>query len=896
MIPSFPIVNRVCAFVATLAIAGSVATPARALEPAGAAVTRATLDNGLRVVIVRDPLAPVVSVYENYLVGANETPPEFPGMAHAQEHMAFRGCAGVSGDQISAIFAQLGGEGNADTQQTITQYFATVPAADLDVELSVDSACMRDIADTQAEWASERGAIEQEVASDLSNPSYKAFGRLSQDMFAGTPYAHDALGTRESFAKTTGATLKTFYKNWYAPNNAVLVIAGDVEPRAALELVKKLYGAIPSRPIATHPSVDLRPVHAESFDLDSDLPYTLVFTGYRLPGTADPDFAAARILADVLGSQRGDLFALGAQGKALQAGAQLSGTYPKASLGIVYAALPAKADAKAFDATLTGVVANYATNGVPADLVEAAKRTEIASNAYARNSIPDLASSWSEAIADEGRNSPDDDVDAIAKVTVADVNRVARTYLVATAAVTANLIPKPSGKAVASKGFGGGESLTSAPTKPVVLPAWAKTKLARLDVAPSRLAPSDETLSNGIRLIVQPETASDTVTLVGEIAHDDAVQAPRGKEGVDGVLGGLFSYGTTTLDRLAFQKALDDIAAQESAGIGFSLHVLKANFERGVELLADNELHPALPDDVFAIVRKQTADEIAGERQSPSYFAGRALSKALLPPNDPQLREATPESVTALAPSDVSAYLASVYRPDMTTIIVSGNVTPAEARGVIERYFGAWKATGAKPAIDLPAVPANRASAVVVPDASRVQDETQLVETLALKRTDPAYYALQLGDHVLGGGFYATRLYHDLRQVAGLVYDVSNRVAAGRTRATYSVSFGSDPPNVSKARALVERDLRAMQTTDVTPAELQQAKAILLRQLPLGEASVDGVVAALASRSLAGLPLDEAHRSATIYASLTAAQVRAAFKKYVRPSGFVQVVQGPQPR
>src|SRR6202167_6533266 len=123
-------------------------------------VTRARLDNGLRVVIIRDPLAPVVTVEDNYLVGANETPAGFPGMAHAQEHMAFRGCAGVSADQIAAIYAQLGGSSNADTQQNITQYFVTVPAQDLEVALRVDSACMQDVEDSQEQWNQERGAIE----------------------------------------------------------------------------------------------------------------------------------------------------------------------------------------------------------------------------------------------------------------------------------------------------------------------------------------------------------------------------------------------------------------------------------------------------------------------------------------------------------------------------------------------------------------------------------------------------------------------------------------------------------------------------------------------------------------------------------------------------------------
>src|ERR1700694_5272690 len=190
-------------------------------RPAGDAnVTRATLDNGLRVVIVRDPLAPVVTVEQNYLVGANETPVGFPGMAHAQEHMAFRGCSGVSADQTAAIFAQLGGFGNADTQQNITQYFTTVQAADLEVALRLDAACMEDIDDSQAEWAQEKGAIEQEVARDLSEPTYKFLTRLKEDMFAGTPYAHDALGTRESFEATTGEMLKAFRQSWYTPNNA----------------------------------------------------------------------------------------------------------------------------------------------------------------------------------------------------------------------------------------------------------------------------------------------------------------------------------------------------------------------------------------------------------------------------------------------------------------------------------------------------------------------------------------------------------------------------------------------------------------------------------------------------------------------------------------------------
>ncbi len=895
-----PFVRTTLSLIALFALVAPAVAPAQ--SPAALAtpspstdVTRATLANGLRVVIVRDPLAPVVSVYDNYLVGGDETPPGFPGMAHAQEHMAFRGCAGVSADQTSAIFAQLGGDGDADTQQTITQYFSSVPAADLDVALHVDAACMRDIDDSQAQWNQERGAIEQEVSRDLSNPTYNAEVRLFADLFAGTPYAHDPLGTRPSFDKTTGAQLKAFYKTWYSPSNAVLVIAGDVDPQKTLATVQSLYGSIPAHAVPARPAVDLQPVKSESFTLASDLPYVLSLTAYRIPGSDDPDYAATTILFDVLGSQRGSIYALGPAGKALQTGAQIVQSYPKAGMGIVIGALAPGSDIPAFTKTITGLVADDAKNGLPPELVEAAKRQEIASAEYARNSIDTLASTWSQALAAEGRQSPDDDINAIAKVTTDDVNRVARKYLDPANAVTVSLIPKPSGAAVSSHGFGGGEVTTSQPSKAVTLPAWAAATLAQVKVPSSTLAPSDTTLPNGLRLIVQPETASDTVTVVGSIRHQDALETPRGKEGADDVLSSLFPYGTTTLDRLAYQKALDDIAAQESAGTTFSLHVLKANFDRGVALLADNELHPALPRDAFGIVQKQTAQELAGDEQSPDYIANLALQRALLPAGDPGLRRATPATVSALSLDDVQAFYEHVYRPDMTTIVVIGNVTPAEAQATIAKYFGGWTASGPKPATTLPAVPLNHAAAAVVPDASAVQDQTSLVETVALTRDDPAYYALELGDHVLGGGFYATRLYHDLRQVAGLVYTVSNSLSAGKTRSTYTLAYGCDPGNVSKARRLAQRELRSMQTTPVTSAELQQAKAILLRQLPLEESSEDDVASSLAGYSSAGLPLDEAHRAAEIYAKISAPQIRAAFAKYIRPNAFVQIVVGPKP-
>lgn len=858
-------------------------------------VLRATLGNGLRVIIVRDPLAPVVTTEVNYLVGSDEAPPGFPGMAHAQEHMMFRGSPGLSAAQLAQITAAMGGRFDADTQQAVTQYFFTVPAEDLDVALHVEATRMSGVLDSEHLWRQERGAIEQEVAQDHSNPQYMFYSRLLATLFKGTPYAHDALGTRPSFQRTTGAMLKHFYDTWYAPNNAILVIAGDVDPERTIDQVRRLFSAIPAKPLPPRPAIRLKPVTPTTLHLDTDLPYGLAVLSFRLPGYASPDYAAAQVLADVLDSQRGRLYGLVPEGKALYAGFSLNGL-PQAGLGFALAAFPKGGNGEALVRQLRQLLAKELKDGVSPDLVAAAKRHAVTAAEFEKNSVPDLASAWSQAVAVEGRDSPADEVRAIRQVTVADVNRVARAYLDPAHAVVAVLEPKASGRPVSSKGFGGKESFAPKQVRPVRLPEWARKALGRIAVPPSAVHPSVMTLPNGITLIVQPETISNTVTVLGHIRNNPDLQTPKGQEGVSEVLDGLLSYGTESLDRLAFQKALDDIGANESAGTSFSLQVLSDHFDRGMQLLADNELRPALPETAFKVVRRQVADTVAGRLHSPDYLMQRAVHRALFPAHDPTLRQATPASVSALTLQDVKDYRNKVYRPDMTAIVVIGDVTPQRAREAVERYFGAWHAEGPKPQTLLSPVPPNNPSVVAVPDKSRVQDKVVLAETLGLTRSNPDYYALELGNHVLGGAFYATRLYRDLREKAGLVYYVSSSFDVGRTRAVYSVSYACDPPNVFPVHGIIERELKRMAGSPVTPQELEQAKALLLREIPLSEASTDSIAGGLIFRASHDLPLDEPTRAARHYVKLDATQVQTAFAKWIRPRALIQVSEGPPPQ
>jgi zinc protease len=865
-------------------------------------VKRATLSNGLRVVIIQDFLAPVVTVEMNVLAGGDESPPEYPGMAHAQEHMAFRGCAGMTSDQTAAIYAELGGLDNAETEQNVTHYYTTVPSVDLDVALQAQAACMRGIDDSQEEWSQERGAIEQEVAEDLSDPWYRLIQRMKQDMFAGTPYIRDPLGTRNSFEATSRQMLQEFHKNWYAPNNMILVIVGDVNPVVTLARIKELFGDVPSHSLPARTPIVLKPVHSELFTLPSDLPNIVGVVGFRFPGTDSPDYAAAQILIDVLSSRRSDLYRMESSGKTLNADFDFAETFPKASIGYGLVELPTGANPARAIRKMQSILSRYAREGLPEDLIEAAKHGELASAEFERNSISGVADVWSDALAGEGRNSPEEDIEAIRKVTPVDVNRVARQYLDSSNAIIGILIPSPTQRTTSDqrptyeKKMGGLEKATSPPVRPVQLPSWAADALEQLKLPAVHATASDVILENGLRLIVQTNPTSPTVLLRGSVKHTVESQSTVDDDVASEILKGLYEDGPHDMDRPVFEKALDDIAAYETAGYSFSLDVLKENFSRAVQLLADNELYPALRARDLKAVKRQTSQFVAGALKSPGYRASAALTEALLPASDPELREVRPNALKKISLTAVRHFQAATIRPDLTTIVVVGDVSPDEARGVIEKYFGAWKAVGPTPRTILPPVPLNKTASVHIPDPGATQDSVIIAERLDLNRFDPDYYPLQLGNTILGGNYEATRLYHDLRQVAGYVYSVDLALDASETRAVYSISYGSAQENTLKARALIERDIEQMRTAEVSADELHQAKAFLLRQIPLNESSEEEIAKGLLARAEAGLPLDEPIRQVENYLTVNAAEIRAVFAKRIRPDDFVQVVRGPSIR
>ena len=862
-----------------------------AAEPAG--VLRATLANGMRIIVVPDRLAPVVATSLNYLVGATDSPPGFPGTAHALEHMMFRGAEGLDRDQLSELGALLGGAYNASTAETLTQYTYTIPASDLGLVLRIEAGRMRGLTLSQADWTQERGAIEQEVSRDLSSPFYNAMAAVQATLFAGTPYEHDALGTRPSFDATAATLLRTFYERWYAPNNALLVIAGDVDAQAALDAARQAFEAIPSRPLPPHAAIPpLASIGSiPPLSIPTNLPYVLAGLAFRMPGLRADEFATADILGDVLGSRRFELFGLVPAGRALAAQFQFEAK-ADVGLGMALAALPGGSDPAPALEDLRQVLADAAAGAIPTELVEAAKRQELAQLAFEGDSISGLARTWSRAVAVAGLASPDDAAQAYAAVTPDAVRRLAQRLLDPSQAVTLVLTPRPAGAPAASAGFGAPEAPGVMPEHAVTLPGWAEAALAAAPSLDPARPPTITLLPNGLRLIVRPETVSPTVSVFGRVRQVEDTEQPPGKDGVAQLVARLFDEGSAERGRLAREQAMDDIGAQHSLGFNFTLKTLKPQFEAGMRLLADAELHPAFPPAPFEVSRRQLAQSLARLPETPDYQAGQALRAALLPAGDPSLRRPTPDSVMALSLADVRAYYNAAFRPDLTTIVVVGDITPEDARRVVEAAFGPWHAAGPTPAIDLPPIGANPPLETRIADAGRLQEAVTLAETLTLPVTHPDRYALLLGNSILGGDF-ASRLYRDLRVRTGYVYTVRSAFDWTRSRGLLTLEFGADPGNVPKAQALVRQNLAAMQTTPVSPAELMRVKAQVLRRLTLQGASVGAIAASYLRLAELDLPLDSQERAADRYQAISADDIMRAFATWVRPDGLVQVVKGP---
>jgi zinc protease len=830
-----------CSPVFALAQSAATLPPSTAASPVpseDANVVRATLGNGMHVILLRNRLAPVATTLMTYGVGSVDD--TMPGIAHATEHMLFRGTETLSAGQLGDIAARMGAEYNAFTADQFTLYYYKLPSSYVDLALHIEADRMTHAAIRAADWATERGAIEQEIRAQESQPAHKVSTALRETFFAGMPYAKASGGTVPSFEKMTADDIRAFYKTWYKPGNATLIVAGDIDPQRTLAAIHREFDANPPGDVPAHAAVDVKPLASSNLDAAIDFPLGFGALAYRMPGSNDPEFAASEVLRQVFASGRTAFADLTAQGKILGF-LDVANAYPEVGVNFLVAIPARDATPQSAQALMAGVLEQYRKDGLPTELIEAAKTRLLSEQAYSRSSISGMGLAW--AAASIVSRTPDELYAAIAKVTPDDVNALLRKDLSADHQLSIVITAKPTGAVPKVDPSAGVEHVGFTPTTREPLPVWAQVALKAPLRAPADTGTVAKRLPNGLKFAARRETAAPTVVVSGVIRNNPLLYVPKGKDGLATIVDDLMPFGTTTYDRKAYEAQVDAIAANVALGTSFALKVQAKDFERGMELLADGMLHPAFAPASFTVVKGNVLQSVAVSAKLPRTKAELAQRLALYQASDPRRRVASERTVASATLDDAKRYYRSTYRPDETTIAVVGDVAPARVENALRTYFGGWKAQGAPPTFVFPKLPerALKAQTVTVKSASSAQSEVTLKQVFAMRRGDPDYVPLLLANTILSGEGSGSLLYEELRTHRGYVYSTDSDFDVGPTGAEFSISFASDPKNVARANAAVVAIVKRLQSRPLSAVELQRAKALLLAQRVLPLDSYAGV-------------------------------------------------------
>ena len=850
------------------------------------------LANGLQVIVVEDHAAPVVHTSVWYRFGSLYETPGKTGLAHGLEHMMFRGTPTVSAGGLDDIMARLGAQMNGQTDYDYTNFLFDMPADRVGIALAIEADRMQHAALRQSDWDVEKRAVLSEIDGDESSPFFNLLSRVRAAAYPGLPAGLTATGVRSDVAGSTAADLRKYYGEWYAPNNAALVVAGDVDHRTIFALAQRDFGKIPERKLPEHTAHHPQPATGKVVEAEFPFPFEVLDLAYAVPGDTEPGEPAVSTLATLIPNERGPFYQALVETNVALAVEANADTQLRGGLMHVFIVLnPGHTGSEAqqiFQSTMNQVL----KTGFDPDLVAAAKRQTLAERAFDADSIGGYADlvGYTYGIVGERDRDEDSRLMTLSPQTLLDA---ARTYL-STPNVVGHLTPNdhPSSSSSQKSDASSSDNFSSrVPNGPIVEPESIRAQLRKPTTDRSKLDPVEFTLANGLHVIVQEKHDRPTVYISGEISSSPAF-VPQGKEGLERLASAMADFGSDHYDFTQLRKATDDIGASVGLGQTFSAHGFSRDFETLLNILSDGEQHPAFPEHWLDLQRSQLANSISSEQNISGVMVDHAYMQRLLSPEDPALRFPSEISIASITRDDLLTYTKHYWRPDLTTIAIVGDVTPAQARTALEAAFGSWSNDGSKPSTVQPPLPAAHTAHAYVGTAAN-QVFIQLGQP-AVSRDDRDYDAFNLLTEIIGGpGYFESRLWQELRQKRGLVYSVGSRVKSDRDRGDLEIQLSAAPSNVGPSIDIVRTELERLRTEPVSESELEQAKVRLISSALLNEASASGQLDEILEISQDHLPPNYYGTLAQRYADITPADIMRVAKAYLEPDRLIEVFSGP---
>ena len=764
-----------------------------------------TLSNGLKVISIPDESTATVSVSMWYDVGSKHDPEGRSGFAHLFEHILSRKTVNMAAGTMNQLTEDVGGSRNASTWFDRTNYYEVVPAEYLETMLWTHAERMaRPVIDPEV-FDNERNVVKEELRQRVLAPPY---GRLFsfvlyENSFDNVPERRPVIGSIEDLDSATLEDARAFHEAYYGPDTATLIVAGNFDQAQLDAWVDRYFAGIPRRPNPVPLEITAkdpkRTVARTVVAHAPNVPLPVAGASYQAVPVGHPDAAALTVLDAIMSSGESSRFynALVRSGKASQVSEAML-LMEGAGLIAPFAFAGEGQDVEEVAAALDGVIDNVRENGVTEAEVAEAKTEVLAGALGSRETASGRAFELGEAIVETGDpDAADKRLAAIAAVSVADVNRVAKQYY------------DPAGRVVLRYLAGDGDpsewanpapmpefrSVPPATEAPLELAAEGEREQPPAPGNPPEVAQPEmvrTTLANGMD-VVAAETSQVPIVSMTVIIPGGAETDPRDKAGRADLAASLLTSGTTSRSGEEIAADLERLGASLSAsaisdGIIVGLSAPLATVEEAGKLLTEVIAFPSFPEDEFETQKARSLDGLKVALNDPGGLADLVATPVLYGDTPyGTLSSGTVESLEKLTREDLVEYHRKWWHPENATVIVTGGAAPERAVALANHMLGGWMPEGAAPPVPEAPVLTDYTPRTVVVDLPGAGQASVTAAMPALTRADPRYYDLYIANTVLGSGSNS-RLFDEVRTKRALSYGAYSGFPARRGTAMLAAS------------------------------------------------------------------------------------------------------------
>lgn len=801
------------------------------------------LPNGLTIILHEDHSDPIVHVEVMYHVGSARELVGRSGFAHFFEHMMFQGSEHVKDEEHFKIVTESGGRLNGTTNLDRTTYFETMPSNQLETALWLEADRMGWFLDsaTQQKFEIQRATVKNERGQNYDNKPYGLAGEKTAEALYpfGHPYSWLTIGYIEDLNAATLDDLKRFFLRWYSPNNATLVVAGDIDVAKTLGLIEKYFAVIPSGPEVKNMAANVPVLDKDRFiSYEDNVRFPMLRITYPTVPARHPDEAPLDVLADIFGGGNNSILYqnMVKTQKALSANAMTPTSELSGEFIVMIRSFPTAGLADML-AMVKQAMVDFEDRGVNDDDIKKYIATHEASEISGLQSVSSKGAKLAYYQTFTGTpNYIKQDLDRYKKVTKEDVLRVYTTYIKNRFAVILSVVPKGKSDIVAAA------DNFKKPTAPVGFKndlseyqkltynkgkyPFASNYRPTAGTAPVVSVPVywTQDYDNGLKMIGANYNELPLVALTITIKAGHIME-PLNKSGLASITANLMNEGTQSYTPEALSKELDMLGSDISVNAGreeITIQVLSltANFDRTIELLKEVIFKPRFDQADFDRIKKQTLESIANQKTQATTIAENVLGTLLYGNEDilgtPSI--GTEASVGNITLDDVKKHYADYFAPNITNVVFVGALGKKDVVKKLD-FLNAWTKKEVKTPSFKKMIEPAKTTIYFVDKKDAAQSEIRVVTSGLPFDATGQFYRAQLMNYALGGAFNC-RLNLNLRESKGYTYGVRSGFSGSSIVGTYRVSGGFLAHATDSCVMEIMKELVNYKNNGITPQEL----------------------------------------------------------------------------